>query len=247
MRSFLWIALAGLTLPRLASGDGKESARRDWDNPRYDCATLLAQLRADIQKEASRPLPLTTQAQNVRGDFAGEPGSPCDSFAQVKRALHGRGGGAIERGLLDGHRAAIRSDGPHGSGHYWSLAVAVEVEGRALGVCLSTKTAGWRNIPPPARKTFGTWHTLDGDRFHLWAELVAGGAESQSLIEPMIFRIEDHALVLDHETTRAEIGRFAKKYSAMSTLPEDQAAGMHRAAAAAYHAFATGTSCPKQK
>ncbi len=140
---------------------GRETERDSEDRRRFACATLLAQLRADLRKEASHAIPLGAQGLLTRDENADGASAPCEDFQRAKQALRGPAGPEIERGVLGGRRAAVLSDGPHGSGHYWQLA-----------------------------------------------------------------------------------GRYGEKYAALAKMREDLAPDLHRAAAAAYRAFATGADCP---
>jgi hypothetical protein len=148
-----------------------------------------------------------------------------------------------ERGTLGGHAAAVLSDGPHGSGHYWDLTLAITLEGRTLGACWSTSTSGWRNLPDEGRRKIGRWHVLVEDRLNVWSTLVAGAAESESLIIPLVFRLAADKVQLDRPATLKEIDRVGRVYATVATRRDDPAPEMHRAAAAAYRSVVADTGC----
>lgn len=79
---------------------------------------------------------------------------------------------------------------------------------------------------------------------HVWSNVEAGASLVEGLLVPLVYRLTNRALVLDSVTTRAEIGRFGRAYDALAAAPADDFRALHRAAAAAYRAFAAGTSCP---
>ncbi|MBL9040928.1 MAG: hypothetical protein JNM83_04975 [Myxococcales bacterium] len=240
---FIILLVCCIEYPSLASCDTLDVGN-DNRMARHDCSSVLKQLRADVRNEETRAIPLQTPGLKARDDLDGDAGKPCADFERVKHALHGSSVSDIERGLLGGKRAAVLSDGPHGSGHYWQLTLAVQMNDQVVGACLITKTAGWRNIPAKGLPHFGQWHSLSNDRFRLWSELVAGESQSQSLIIPLVFRLSKRTLVLDLSATRIELGLFGEKYAALSTMRKDGASDLHRAAAAAYRAFSLGVECP---
>jgi hypothetical protein len=210
----------------------------------YDCASILALVQADVKDAAHASLALSPPPDQ-RGDV---DDGRCDAgeFEHARGALHAKPGASVEAGWIAKHRAAVWSDGPHGSGHFWQLAIAVELDGRAVGTCVGTATAGWRNIPGDGVRVIGTWQTLVGGELVVWRELAAGhGSEAESLIDPVVYRLDGrtHALVLDGDATRAAIARFGHAYARIATLRDDPAPELHRGAAAAYAAFAAGAAC----
>ena len=210
----------------------------------YACGPILALLQADVKEAAHASLALSPPPDQ-RGDV---DDGRCDAgaFDHARRALHAKAGAGAEVGRLGTHRAAVWSDGPHGSGHFWQLAIAVELDGRAVGTCAGTATAGWRNIPGDGVRVIGTWQALVGGELVVWRELAAGhGSEAECLIDPVVYRLDErtHALVLDVDATRAAIARFGRAYAKIATLRDDPAPELHRGAAAAYAAFAAGGTC----
>ena len=202
---FIILLVCCIEYPSLASCDTLDVGN-DNRMARHDCSSVLKQLRADVRNEETRAIPLQTPGLKARDDLDGDAGKPCADFERVKHALHGSSVSDIERGLLGGKRAAVLSDGPHGSGHYWQLTLAVQMNDQVVGACLITKTAGWRNIPAKGLPHFGQWHSLSNDRFRLWSELVAGESQSQSLIIPLVFRhVEDHSLAQNAVGTHQDV------------------------------------------
>jgi len=204
---------------------------------------MLATLRKDLREEEAHRVALQSPALPDRQQF-GE--KDCDDFDRAWQAIHGRAGANAESGRLGGHRAVVLSDGPHGSGHFWSLTLAVELEGRTVGSCMTTSTSGWRNLSPQGHRLFGHWRTLSDGRLHVWSTLVAGAAEIESLLVPYVYRVSEGALVLDHAATVTEIGRFGQLYARAAELRNDERRSMHQAAADAYRSFAAGTDCPQR-
>ena len=208
----------------------------------YDCSSLAATLRAGLDDAAHHPLALANPAPTTGGEASA--GEACDDFARAARALAHPDRDA-ERGTLAGHRAAAWSDGPHGSGHYWNVALAVDLGGgRVVGACVVTPTPGWRNLSDRGHRLFGRWRTLAGDRFVVWTTLAAGEAEYESLIYALVYRLRGDALELDRAATLHELDRMGRVYATAPSRPGDvEAAALHRAAAAAYRALVDGTSC----
>lgn len=210
----------------------------------YACAPILALLQADV-KEATHASLVLSPPPDQRGDVD-DGRCDADGFEHARKALHAKPGTGVEAGRLGMHRAAVWSDGPHGSGHFFQLAIAVELDGHAVGTCLGTATAGWRNIPSDGVRVIGTWQTLVGGKLVVWRELAAGHeSELESLIDPVVYRLDEraHALVLDGDATRAAIARFGRAYARIAALRDDPEPDLHRGAAAAYAAFAAGTAC----
>lgn len=209
----------------------------------HACGTILALLQADVKDAAHASLALSPPPDQ-RGDVDdGRCGA--GGFESARRALHAKPGASVEAGRLGTHRAAVWSDGPHGSGHYWQLAIAVELDGKPVGTCAGTETTGWRNIPSDGVRVIGTWQTLVGGELVVWRTLASGHGLFESLIDPVVYRLDErtHALVLDVDATRAAIGRFGQAYAKIATLRDDPAPELHRGAAAAYAAFAAGAAC----
>jgi hypothetical protein len=210
------------------------------DEERYQCAGVLAQLRTELRDAQLIPLddpPLVAFDEE-------RAGARCDAFEPVARALRGGGSRRLERGTIGGHRAALSSDGPHGSGHFWDLTLAIDLEGKTVGACPMTATSGWRNLPADGTRLFGQWRALADDRLLLWTTLAIGASEWESLIVPLVYGLSDRALVVDRAATLAAIGRFAHAYARVAALPDDRARAMHRVGAAAYGALADSKACP---
>ena len=208
----------------------------------HDCASLAAALRAELDAAEHHPIALANPATTTGGEASA--GEPCDDFARAARALAHADRDA-EGGTLGGHRAAAWSDGPHGSGHYWNVALAVDLGGgRVAGACVATPTTGWRNLSDRGHRLFGRWRTLAGDRFVVWTTLTAGEALYDSLIYALVYRLRGDSLELDRAATLREIDRMRRVYATAPSRPDDaEAAALHRAAAAAYRALADGASC----
>jgi hypothetical protein len=214
----------------------------DGAGPRsVDCAALLDALRADLRDAEAHPVVLRTAA--VVASRGEDDGEPCPDFARARQALRSHGGAGIERGLLADRRAAGWSEGPQGSGHYWSIALAIAGRAEPIGACLTASTSGWRNLSREGRRLIGPWRMLVGGRFHLRSTLVAGATEWESLLLPIVYRLSDDTLVVDRARTAAEIGRFGWVYERLWPMPDDPASVMHHAAADAYRAFAADREC----
>ena len=208
----------------------------------YDCSSLAAALRAELDAAEHHPLALANPATTTGGEASAA--EACDDFARAARALAHSDRDA-ERGTLAGHHAAAWSDGPHGSGHYWNVALAVDLGGgRVVGACVTTPTTGWRNLSERGHRLFGRWRALGGDRFVVWTTLSAGEALYESLIYAHVYRLRGETLELDRAATLREIDRMGRVYATAPSRPDDaEAAALHRAAAAAYRALVDGASC----
>jgi hypothetical protein len=207
----------------------------------YRCSSLRRMLSDELQRAELHPVRVTASPRsepNENGDV-----EPCESFDRAKQALMGTVAGDLERGTLGGHRAAVLSEGPNGTGHYWTLTLAVSVERRTVGACFVTSTSGWRNLPAEGRRMLGRWHVLDGDHLTVWSTLVAGTAEWESLILPFVFHLADGELRLDRFETMKQMDRVGRVYGQVAAMRDDHAPAMHRAAAAAYRSLASGTEC----
>jgi hypothetical protein len=211
--------------------------------PKYTCASVLESVRADLRAAEANAIALANPALRAAGEEGA--GERCDDFSRAAAALRKPTNG-VESGTLGGRHAVVFTDGPHGSGHFSTVTVAVELDGRVVGACFSTSTSGWRNLSDGGRRLFGVWRTLVDDRLLVWSGLAAGAAEYESLISALVFRLRGDALVLDRAATGKEIGRMGRVYAtpAAARADDDEAAALHRAAAAAYRALATGGACP---
>jgi hypothetical protein len=210
--------------------------------PKYKCAALLDGLRAELRAAEAHPIALASAA--VRAPGAEDAGERCEGFGRVARALS-HADRDVEVGTLDGRRAAVLIDGPHGSGHYSDVTLAVELDGHVVGACFTTSTSGWRNLSERGHQRFGRWRALAGDRLLLWSGLAAGAAEYESLIFALVYRLRGRALLLDGAATRKEIARMGRVYGEPDAArpDDDEAAAIHHAAADAYRALATDSSC----
>ncbi len=206
----------------------------------YRCSSMRASLLEELRRAELHPIRIASAPQSAPDENGTV--EPCEDFDRVRQALRGRAGDT-ERGTLGGQPAAVRSSGPHGSGHYWDLTLAIVVAGRTLGACLTTATSGWRNLPADGARRFGRWRALASDHLSVWSTLAAGAAESESLIVPLLFRLADVELRLDRSATLKEVDRFGRLYAEVAAMRDDHAAAMHRAAAAAYRAVAGGGDC----
>lgn len=246
MRRWFGVVLAcAVAYPLPAVSDQNADADSCNYEPNYSCRMVLRTLRARVSSRAAQSIPLQNPARRARGDE--NSGERCKGFRSVKQALHEKAGRDIERGQLGGHRAAVLTDGPAGSGHYWDLVLAVEVDDQAVGTCLTVSTAGWRNIPQSANASFPAWNMLAEDRFFLRDDLSVGDAVPDAALVPLVYSLVNGALVLDLAATKREIGRFAEKYAAMSTQHDDRDPKLHRVAAAAYRAYVADAGCPKRE
>jgi hypothetical protein len=210
--------------------------------PRYTCAAFEEQIAKELRAVEAHPVALATPARMVGGEGAGQR---CDDFERAVRALDHPAPEA-ERGTIGGRRAAVWTDGPHGSGHFSTVTLAVELDGRRVGACFTTSTSGWRNLSEVGHRGFGAWHTLVDGRLLLWDGVVAGAAEYESLLSALVYRLRGDVLALDRAATLREIGRMGRVYAndASARPGDDEALAMHRAAAAAYRALAGGAACP---
>jgi hypothetical protein len=200
---------------------------------RYTCAAFLDQLRADLRDEAAHPLALT-DPPTERTESGDTKAAACEGFDIVEGS---------ERGRLDGRRATARSDGPHGSGRFWTVFVAVQDHGRVIGACFTTTTSWWRNLPDAGRARFGAWRLFHGNALHVWSTLVVGADEWSSVMLPLVLRVSKDQLALDLAATTAEIKRAGGNYAKVARMGDEPAPEMHRAAAEAFAAFAAGTDC----
>ena len=82
---------------------------------------------------------------------------------------------------------------------------------------------------------------------NVWSVIAAGQAEYESLISALVYRLRGDRLVLDRAAPLREIARMGRVYAddAAARPDDDEAREVHRAAAAAYRALATGTDCPR--
>jgi hypothetical protein len=213
------------------------------DGRPFACESIRQQLHDELASATRAPI-LLAEAPVDSDDEAAASAEPCESFVRVRRALTGRLPREMERGILGTATAVAFNDGPHGSGRYWTVTLAVRREGMTRGACLATKTGGWRNLPRPrGTRLFGAWYMLVGGRLVIWTELAVGASEAESLIYPVIYRLGRDTLVLDEPRTLAEIGRFGRTYARIAKLREDEDRDLHRVAAAAYRAVSNGTNC----
>jgi hypothetical protein len=226
-------ALVVVGVAVLASVGASTPAHAD---ERYTCAALLEQLRVDLRDEEAGPIRLTDPPTEHDESSGGTVGEPCDGFDDA---------GDVQRGRLDGRRATARSDGPHGSGHFWRVFVAVQDRGTVVGACFSTVTTWWRNLPDAGRARFGKWRLFHGNAVHVWSTLVAGGDEWSSVMLPLVLRLDKDQLALDRAATTVEIARAGRNYAKVARMRDDPAPELHRAAAAAFAAFAAGTDCAR--
>jgi hypothetical protein len=245
----MWDRVAPLLLllqvatPALVRGDAAEPDARDEENDDlargrrlYACRSLVELLHRDVDASEKHPLRL---AEHPVPD--GE--ASCDDYRKVAGMLDAGEASGAESGTLGGHRAVARSDGPHGSGHFWDVQLAVVRDGgQKIGACLLTSTTGWRNVGHDSAAGFGPWRMLVKDRFVLWSTLVVGAAEYDSLLLPLVYRLEGSTLVLDSAATLAEIRRFGSVFARLHDRAVVERV-MHRGAAAAYSAFGAGSAC----
>ncbi|MDB4952986.1 MAG: hypothetical protein JWO36_555 [Myxococcales bacterium] len=207
-----------------------------------DCAHVLARLDHEVAEASAHPIKLASPPVDADGQRC------TDAADTTGREGDAAGGSAtdaptVETGTLSGDRATVRSDGPHGSGRYWSIDVRVVNGGHQLGACMQTSTTWWRNLPGAARKSLGVWHVLDGGAFFLWSTLAIGDSEWESLALPLVYRVSKHQLVLDRKLTTSAVARFGRMYRDAAAVADDDARAMHVSAAAAYAAFATQGAC----
>jgi len=235
------VLLGSMTTTVVAEDVDEESSRAE----KFACEGLRQQLQDSLLEDEQAPIGLADPAVGRALDE--DTDQPCERFDDVRRGLRGRRSREteIERGRLGGANAAALSDGPEGSGHYWTVTVAVERDGKVLGGCLPTKTAGWRNLPrPKGTRIFGGWQLLVRGHLVVWTELSVGAAESESLIYPVVYALQGDALVVDRSQTLAAIGRFGRNYARVAALRGNGDRVMHAGAAAAYRAVAAGSACP---
>lgn len=226
----------------LVAGRASADLATSGDARGYACAATLAALQSEVDRAAMSPIPLGEPPRRAPGED--DAGERCEHFDKALRAFDEPQSPASESGTLGGRRAAIWLDGPQGSGHYWDLVIAIVLDGRRVGACWITTTTGARNIGTDGMRRFDVWRRFAGDRLHVWSNVGVGASLVESLLVPLVYRLTNGALVLDGATTRAEIGRFGRAYDALARAPADDFRALHRAAAAAYRAFAAGARCP---
>lgn len=201
-----------------------------------DCEHVLARLDHEVSEASARPIELASPPLDADGQQCADAADTTDRAGDAP---------TVETGTLSGDRATVRSDGPHGSGRYWTISVRVVIGGHPLGACMQTSTTWWRNLPAAARKSLGVWHVLDDGAFSLWDTLPVGELEWESLALPLVYRVSKHQLVLDRKLTTSAIARFGRIYRDAAAIADDDVRAMHGSAAAAYTAFAARSACKR--
>lgn len=134
----------------------------------------------------------------------------CEHAAEVKRALTKPGDGGVELGTLSGQRAAVRLDGPAGSGRFWEVSVGVATDAGVIGTCFTTSTVAHRFV---SDAKLAPWKALAADRLVTWTSVSEGNEDAMpSVLAPQVWALKDGALVFDRLETATEAERFAAAY-----------------------------------
>jgi hypothetical protein len=116
----------------------------------------------------------------------------------------------------------VHTDGPHGSGRYWTIAVAALPAGdsaRARGFCVTTSTVGWRTLQRfPTALPWAADRDADGrPELVLWESFALRPepiGPDYGLVA-WVFELQgDSALVLDVAASRTLAGEIAAAYRA---------------------------------
>jgi hypothetical protein len=209
---------------------------------RHRCEDVLA----NVRRKLAQPAPIALgAADECEDEIAAAKDMLTSRAASMPDAIAGTGD-------LDGTRAAVVATGPNGSGHFWNVGIAVGAP--PLVACVTTSTAAWRNIGGNAAvsKLFPRFDPLAvPHRFTLWTNINSLPPNDEGrdiapslLLLPMVFRLAGERLEVDLDATKRELRAWGDRY-ARAAAGKDDFAALHRAAAAAYRAFAEGTDCAR--
>jgi hypothetical protein len=126
----------------------------------------------------------------------------------------------VRADLGPGVTAALALDGPGGSGHFWSLGLAVADHSGVRFACTTASTVGWRHLARVADRLAPLpWLAdLDGDgaaELIVWQRLPWGHDEPSNGLVPAIYQLENDALVRHDAKGISLARRVATAYRAL--------------------------------
>jgi len=148
----------------------------------------------------------------------------------------------------------VYSDGPSGSGRYWTVTVGIGKAGKPKpdrGTCLTTSTVGWRTLQYYRDSPLPWLDDVDGDgeaELILWASfpLRQDASTAEYGLTSWVYRLDTHNMKLDWDLSRRMARNLAAAYRAPLSEPAPHIMPLRAAAAAALSLFAEGGCSPQQ-
>jgi len=131
--------------------------------------------------------------------------------------------------MRGGTRAAVQATGPSGSGHYWSVVIALDTPAHPHA-CFEASTVGFRLLVPVASTVAPVrwFDDLDGNgtrELILWERLPWGDAEVANALYPVVYVLDGTELVRRDDLAAHLRARVAAAYRELLRVapPEDWA------------------------
>jgi hypothetical protein len=147
----------------------------------------------------------------------------------------------------------VYTDGPSGSGHYWTVTVAMKSKTETRprrGFCLSTSTVGWITLPQPTNFSLSWIEDRDGDgkpELIIWDSfpLREEATNAEYGLIGWVYQVDKNGLcTIDWNLTRKLAGDIAEAYQQSSGDTDPVLRNLSLAAADVLHSFATHQCIP---